>query len=200
VEIALAVWGAVLSTVLALRQVIVWWRDRPMITVDVRLSRVALGLDPEDRDPRSVVVTNEKSLQEGVSLAVGVVNHGERATQVVSVVFEGSRAETQVVAVGLPAVLEPETRLDLRVQPEWVAMQGDDLRAVGVLDALGRKHTVSTAELRELVATVDALPTRVRRYKRKEDTDPRLDAEITAFQAHDRYVLIRRDDGRTYEM
>lgn len=191
-ELILAVWGAVLATVLAIRQVLSWWNERPQLLVEAHLIRTPLSDTADSPDPRRLPVTNDKGLREGISIGFSIANGGNRSLQIVGLIFESPALQLQVLPERLPAVLEPRTRVDLVIQPERVATLGKDLQDAGALDALGNKHVLSSPNLRDIMNAVEALPTRVRKYSRKEGADERLPADVEAFQAFDRSVLIRK--------
>lgn len=192
-ELLIAAWGALLSTVLVAREVIEWRRGRARLKVSVSLARHALSVDGGE-DRRMVRVEDKRGLPVGVALRVAIANSSTRPLQVVSIFFEGPTFENQVIAEGLPAVLEPRTGLELMLQPEWAAEPS--LIAVGVLDALGSKHRISDSDLRRLVEAVGEIPVRIKDYRRKEEADTRLEPVVSAFQAFDRTVLVRKPDPR----
>lgn len=192
-EAVLAVWGAAVSTVLAVREALKWWRDRPIIDVDARLVRIALASEGATNHPRQVAIVNERGIPEGVSLGFSITNSGNQAVQIVSLFFEGPTNEVQVTPADLPAVLEPRTGVSLEVQPEWISFfNPSKLGRVGALDALGTKHAITAASLQSLTVGVAGLPTRSATYKRKNDADTLLEPMVEAFQAFDRAVIVRR--------
>lgn len=195
-ETAIAIWGAVVATVLAIREILIWRRDRPLLDVSGSVISVALPSTSDDRDSRFVIVTDHRGIEQGLFLGLGVANRGRRATQVVSAVFSDGKSEQQVAARQLPAVLEPNSRIDLVLQLEWISTHGANLVVCGVLDALGRRHHIPSAALRDLVEAVSGLPTRAQRYRRMEGADPRFDERVTAFQAFDPCVLVHLEPGR----
>jgi hypothetical protein len=194
-QTAIAVWGAVLATVLCVRELLTWRRERIKVQVKLTLATEALGSDADDPDRRLVRIEDDRGLPQGVCLLVSVANAGGTPVQIVSAYFAGEKYEHQVVPVGLPIVLEPNTGIDLRLQPEWMANEARGPKSVGVLDALGRRYPVSPEVVEPVVAAVRVLPHRVRAYKRKDGADERLDETVSAFQAFDAATLIRLPDG-----
>ena len=195
-ELALAIWGGALSSLLAVREVLVWRRDRAIVDVTAEIVTVSVPADTSDRDPRCVVVKDERGLERGLIVGLTAVNRGHRPIQILRAYFDDGKSEHQVTARGLPAVLEPGTRVELQLQPEWVATHGNALAAMGLLDGLGRKHAVVAETRDSIFRSIGMVETRVTRYRRKEGADPRMDDGVTAFQAFDPSVLIRHTTGR----
>lgn len=194
-QTAIAVWGAVLATVLCVRELITWRRERIKLQVNLALPSQALSTDADDADQRLVRTEDDRGLPRGVFLLVSAANAGGSPVQIVSVYFEGEKYEHQVVPTGLPIVLEPNTGVDLRLQPEWMVSEAIGPKSVGVLDALGRRYPVSPELVEPVVAAARALPHRVRAYRRKEGVDERLDQTVSAFQTFDPVRLIRLPHG-----
>lgn len=149
--------------------------------------------DTNERDPRCVVVEDERGLERGLLLGLTAANRGQRPIQILRAYFDDGKAEQQVTARGLPAILEPGTRVELELQLEWVATHGEGLAEMGLLDGLGRKHPVDKDSKDSIVRSTAAVGTRVRKYRRKEGADPRMDEEVTAFPTFDAVVLVRHD-------
>lgn len=160
-DLGIAIWGAIVATVLAVREIVVWRRDRALLNVEASVVSTSVPSDPGERDPRLVVVPDHRGLDRSLFLAVSVANRGHRAIQITCVLFLSDKYEQQVSARGLPAVLEPTTRLDLVLQLEWIATHGANLVGCGVRDALGRMHHVEARVLKSLVDAVAAVPTRL---------------------------------------
>ena len=191
VTVALASWGALLSTTLGGMQILVWKRDRALLDVEAVVVSTSMPSLPDQRDPRLTAVEDKRGLERGLFLNVSVINRGRRTIQIIKVFFSDDKSEQQVTPRNLPAILDPNTRVDLTLQLEWVSNYGTQLRSMGALDALGRRHPVDRDALERVVREVAAIPTRVAKYKRKEGSDPRMDDEVTAFQAYDPAVLIQ---------
>lgn len=188
-EVGLAIWGAVLSTLLFAREAFRWKAERPRLIVSCAIARFSVSEDG-DTDPRLVLEEDERGWSVGVAVRVQVANSGERSIQLVSIYIEHELNENQVIPSRLPVVLEPKTRVDFILQPEWFAEP--EIVSVGVLDALGRKHALPQDTLQRLMASVDQIATRIERYRRKENADSRLDDTVTAFQAFDHAVLVAK--------
>ena len=194
--ITLGVYGAVLSTALGIITIIKFLRERPRISVEAGpvwsaadesaethgvLVRVQRGSD---------IVTNE------VDVEFCLRNSGGQSLQITDVFVETGSTISQVRPEGLPAILAPNTSHTVRVQPEYFAprkpnhaggLEAEDVEAVGVYDALGKKHQISQGNLSELLRTCNELPLRIGRYRHKT-----TGAIISAFQIKDKATLVRK--------
>jgi hypothetical protein len=89
-----------------------------------------------------------------------------------------------VIPSGLPALLEPNTQVQVEIQKEWL----DDVAVVrlGVLDALGRIHAINPKHPASLAQRSNALPSNKREYRHRETGDV-----VKAFQVKDKAVLTK---------
>ena len=173
-ELALAIWVAVSRRMPAVRELLAWRRDRAIVDVAAKIITVSMPSDTSERDPRCVVVEDQRGLERGLLLGLTATNRGHRPIQILRAYFDDGRSEQQVTARGLPAMLEPGTRVELELQLEWVATHGEGLAAMGLLDGLGRKHAVDAVSKDSIVRSTAAIATaRARKYRRKEGADPR---------------------------
>jgi hypothetical protein len=177
-ELFLAIYGALLSTVLGVLAILKFFWERPRLLVDaVTVSASA----KEGEDTHGVLVpTNgmgSEILWESIDVEIRVRNSGGQACQIIDVFVEHARVIHHVRPSNLPAIIDPYTTLSVRVQPEYFApksvMSGGHLRdlpveAVGVSDGLGRRHEISTENLEMLMARCRALPLRTRAVRHKE--------------------------------
>jgi hypothetical protein len=195
----LAVWGAILSTIIAIRQLVSWRQERTLVDVSAGIVQYAVSVDDADDppDPRLIVVRGNGGLTFGLGLSVGVSNKGTRGVQISSVYFRDAKSEHQVSPSELPAVLEPNTRIDVMLQLEWIASLSSGNRSMGVLDALGRRHAVDTSAFGQIQDRIADLPTRNRKYRRKDGGSVDLAEEVEAFQAFDKATLVTFESGQS---
>lgn len=186
------VWGAVLSSVLALIQFGTWRLNRPRISVQCTFE-VATGIDPEGGD-EAILGTPVKVrqgpdvLDKTYFLRMQVSNSGDKGVQISSVTLESleeSRVNVhEVVPSLLPTVLEPRTAITLTVQKEFL----DSVSAVtffGVTDALGKRYGANDVSIREVVQQSWQLPSEVKWFKRRDDPA----VQVQAFPAKQRSRL-----------
>ncbi len=107
-DVVIAAWGALLATVLAIRELVAWRRDRVEFRVEFGLPLEPLPDAPDQIDPRLVRVEDERGLPQGISLSIAVANAGRRPAQVVAVYFEGELYEHTDTATDRPRA--PDTR------------------------------------------------------------------------------------------
>ncbi|MCZ7628548.1 MAG: hypothetical protein M5U19_05605 [Microthrixaceae bacterium] len=112
------------------RELLTWRHERIKVQVKLTLATEALGIDADDADRRLVRIEDDRGLPQGVCLLVSVANAGGTPCRS-SAHTAGEKYEHQVVPVGLPIVLEPNTGIDLRLQPEWMANEARGPKSVG---------------------------------------------------------------------
>ncbi len=179
VALILSIWGAALATALAAVQIWKHVRDRPDIRVEAQLSFLPIDVDA---DSKGTKIETKHGPQE-VLLTVNVVNQGLRPLQITAcVVRESNGNVTQVVPDQLPVVLEPNTRVQCHIQKEWL----DDVEVsrFGVVDALGRTHSIDENVLGKLLSQCRELPSNKKSYRRNETGEM-----VKAFQAKDKATL-----------
>jgi hypothetical protein len=199
VETAVAVYGAVLATAIAVGQFVAWLRRR--IKVGVSSDFVFEGLDaivgvddPSKRDDTRgtpvIVQRGDDELWEQALVLLIVRNEGGAPVQIVAVVVErltrdGKLQSVQVIPPPLPHVLAPHTRIEVTMQKEILDMT-DSVTFFGVVDALGRRYAPPTEQVRQTIARSWDLPTRVGNYVRRDDpTSP----PVLSYQAWDRATI-----------
>jgi hypothetical protein len=100
---ALAVWGAVLSTALAIAHFWSRWSDRPEIEVKTGWQRRALSRE-EASDARGTPSEVERDgvlLMEELLVGVTILNRGRRAVQITAVIVESvERDDLNVTLLG----------------------------------------------------------------------------------------------------
>ena len=179
VALILSIWGAALATALAVVQIWKHVQDRPQIRVEAHLSFLAIDADA---DTKGTMIQTEHGPQE-VLLTVNVVNQGLRPLQITAcVVRESNGNVVQIVPDQLPVVLEPNTRVQCHIQKEW--LDDDEVSRFGVVDALGRTHSIDQNALGKLLSQCRKLPSNKASYRHKETGEM-----VKAFQAKDKATL-----------
>ncbi len=178
----LAIWGALLSTVLGVVELLKHLGDRARILVEADLS--FRPTEPEAATKGTRVQT--KHGWQEVLLSIRMANRGRRPMQITACVVEENNGHmTQVIPDQMPVVLDPNTSLQVEIQKEW--LDEGEVTFFGVVDALGRKHGASGDALLGLLRRCRELPTNRKQYRHKETGEL-----VTAFQAKDQAVLSRR--------
>jgi len=181
-QVVLALWGAVLATVLGIIEIIKHFRDKPRIVVSADLSFRAAN---KEANSKGTLIETDHGPNE-VLLAITAANHGKQALQITACLVEEANGNLQqVIPSGLPALLEPNTQVQVEIQKEWL----DDVKVLrlGVLDALGRIHAIDPTHVAQLVQKSNALPSNRREYRHRETGDV-----VKAFQVKDKVVLTKR--------
>jgi hypothetical protein len=181
----LVFWGAALSTLLGAAQLVKYYKDKPRISVDADLIFNACGENDEVKGTK--IDLGEKGWNE-ILLWIKVVNAGAKAIQISAVLIEDGQSGslTQITGDKLPAVLEPLTSIDFDIQKEWIDKR--ELAFFGVIDALGKRYSVTQKKLSELIAKTNSLPSNKMKYKRKDDPS----VVVEAFKIKDKATFINK--------
>lgn len=173
----LAIWGASLSTVLAIKTLISTVRNKPRIKVIANLIYLSCN---EDDNTRGTKVYNDRGGWSEVLIEVKASNSGSESLQIVSVYIdeEESSSFKQIFPKNIPVVLEPRTQLQTTIQKEWI--DNSKVAELGVLDALGKRHPIDGVELEDLIGRSNALPSNKKKYRYEETGE-----EFEAFQIAD---------------
>ena len=155
-------------------------RERAQISVKASLIFYILTHEGDDTHGVKVQVQQgDDLLWKEVDVEVTIANAGLQALQIDCVFIETSTHIFQVTPSGLPVVLDPNRGSTVRVQPEFFAPSQLDLPTdtsasptqsvilVGVIDALGNKHTISSTNLASLVKSCTELPLRIYTFAHK---------------------------------
>lgn len=198
IQLILAIWGAVLSTVLAIMNVAKEYRQRPKILIDATMSFRPCSEDEDTHGVKVKVQRGHDVLLEEALVEFTVRNAGLQPIQISAVYVKVESTITQVVPSGLPVVLQPNTSVTVKIQPELIAPlkldekmpKADNLLpvevvSIGVYDALGKKHPIKKESLSKLVTSCRELPLRIGVFKHKETGNL-----VTAFQSKDQMMLI----------
>jgi hypothetical protein len=128
----LTAWGAVLSTTLAVLQVVKHFRDKPDLRVYAELNFTPVSPDEETKGRK---VATPQGLQEALIL-VRVSNAGQKPSQVAAcyVQLRGPRGASivEVITDDMPTILNPNSCAQYFLQTEWLEMV--EVRDFGVLD------------------------------------------------------------------
>jgi len=190
----IALWGAVLSTALAILQFVNWRRDRPKVSVHakMRFSPISDVEDPNIRGTPCMVERGADTLPEEMLVEFQIVNGGGKALQVSAIVVESIAGDhidiNEITPDPLPVILEPLTSIITTIQKETIDM-GSSITFIGVVDALGRRYGLEEQACKALVSRSWAAPTRVGWFRRKDDLSAPL---VRAFRMVDRSVISTR--------
>jgi hypothetical protein len=174
-DIAIAIYGAALATLIAIVQGVNALRRRVRIGVDTELTFASMN-ETERESAHGTPVLIDRNGHPGwqeVLLVLTVKNEGGVPIQVVAVVIEslspgGQLSISQFAPNGLPHVLDPGTRIQIAIQKEPIDML-DNVTFLGVTDALGRRYSSKAAEVRTTVQQSWELPTRVQKFARRDN-------------------------------
>ncbi|MFB7215402.1 helix-turn-helix domain-containing protein [Streptomyces sp. NPDC056255] len=118
------------------------------------------------------VLDDRDVLLEEALVRVTVVNVSRLPVQITAFVVEawgnGALCRFNLMPEPLPAMVEPRSRIVLRVQKEPIDYL-DAITFIGVVDGLGQRHGLLTKDVRALAADCWALPTRVFIARRRDD-------------------------------
>jgi hypothetical protein len=160
IQTIVSIYGALLSTALAVIAIIKFWREKPSILVTA--ITVVIPSD-EGEETHGVLVRARRGndfLWEEVDIEIRIRNSGAQACQITDVFVETDRLVVQIRPSGMPLILEPNTSYAVRVQPEHFApkklatdqtLTEEIVEAAGVFDGLGKKHYISKIDLAKLL-------------------------------------------------
>jgi hypothetical protein len=182
----ISIYGASLSTLLGATQVVAWARNRPRIKVDARISYAPLNKsDVKGAKGTPVYVQHgDDILLEQAIVNITVVNEGALALQISAILIEELNdrivSTKEIIAKPLPHALEPRTSITISFQKEFID-EASSITFIGVVDALGRRHAPPRERALMLIEQSWGLPTRLRKYQRRDDHTK----TVFAFQARD---------------
>lgn len=171
-ELFLAIWGATIATILAVKEILAAIRNRTDIRVAAVMTYAASteGVDTHGTLYRDMQ-TNPPAWKEA-NIEIIVKNQGEQPCQITDVLIEDEVNYVRVTPPQLPAILAPKSSIALLVQPEVVDMrlptpadgsvppQGPPVLSIGVLDGLGKFYRASDDQVTRVVTAARALPLR----------------------------------------
>lgn len=183
-----AIYGAILATLVALAQLWNWWHRRVRVKVHVRVATRPIG-EAEGETARGTAVLVRRGrdeLWEEFLVSFEVRNAGGAPVQIVAVVLEHTEGEVlhsiEIVPEPLPTVVAPATKVDFSVQKEFIDLASSVI-FFGVVDALGRRYSAHRSQITNVIEASWSAPTRVRMYQRRDDVEG---PPVKAFQMHDR--------------
>lgn len=190
----IAVYGAALSTTLALTQGFGAWRGRTKLAVAVEFfhsaGRATYGTPIRVKQDNDI-------LDESVAAQLTIRNLGGVPVQALGVVIEstdfdsGVRLTYQIAPEGFPVVLEPGTTVEGVLQKEHFDML-EECTFIGIVDGTGRRHAVPRKDAERFLTECWRLPTRVNVFSRRDDPS----VQVAAFQlAEQARLTTRRVNG-----
>lgn len=179
IKTGLAIWGAALSTVLAIKTLISAARDKPRIKISADIVFLPCG---EEGKTKGTKIYDENSGWREIRIGLKASNTGLKSLQIVSVYVVEENVSHQIFPENIPVVLEPRTQVESTIQKEW--LDNSHVIELGVLDALGKRHAIDTNELEGIIVRSNALPSNKKKYRHKETKE-----EVEAFQVADKTSL-----------
>lgn len=195
-ELILGIYGAILSTCLAILTIAKFLRERPKISVDARPVSMTASKGEDTHGVLVQVTHGHDTLWEEHDIEICVRNSGAQACQISDVFVETPTVVHQVRPTGLPVVLDPNMSHSVRVQPEYFApkrlslegsLENETVQAVGILDGLGKKHAISPDNLVALIDKCTTLPVRTSVYRHKQTGN-----KVVAFQVRDPSTMVSK--------
>ena len=168
IQMWLAIWGAGISSALALLKLYEFFHDRPRLTLIVNLVYSPAKEDEETYGVKVQLKSGPDLLWNEARIKFTIMNSGNKAIQVVSIFVEEKKSITQITPPSLPVVLQSNMQVTVDVQPEF--FHGEVVSA-GVYDELGKQHRLPKKPFYSLIKEIGSLPLRVGKYKHKETGD-----------------------------
>ncbi|MBF6173425.1 hypothetical protein [Nocardia blacklockiae] len=177
----IALYGGILSTFLAVLQFASWSRARPKLSVG--LSFLYESNDDSKGTPVRVR-RGEDIFDDHVLLKFTIRNSGSQGIQVVAIVIEDTNtfvSISEIVSNPLATVVEPMTSIEVTVQKEFLDMCTSPT-FIGIVDGLGRRHSVPRSQAEEVIKKSWSMPTRAQQYRRRDNPEA---PPVWAFQSQD---------------
>lgn len=193
---AVAIYGAGLSTAIALTQGVSAWRRSTKVSVSAEMA-YSTGNSPYGT-PIAVQRGNDV-VEETATINFTIRNLGGNPVQVLGLLLETLVKSSQtlqtreVTPSGLPIVLEPGTTIQADLQKEHLDLL-ESCTFIGVVDGSGRRHRVNPERAAALLRECWRLPTRVDVYHRRDDPEDR----VVAFSLGDSAKLTSRPATRPF--
>src|ERR1039457_5407167 len=121
VQMIFAIYGAALSTGLAVLTALKFLREKPRISVEATLVNASSSEGEKTHGILHRVKRGDDLVWEEVDVEIIVRNSGALACQISDVFIETASAILQVRPNGLPVILDPNTSCSVRIQPEFLA-------------------------------------------------------------------------------
>jgi hypothetical protein len=181
IELILALWGAVISTILAIIKIISFVNDRPRIKVSVDFS---FSTYKEGNEIRGTLMEDEKRGTLEILLNFTVINSGKKPIQITGIIIKYNNSKyCQVIPRNFPVVLDPLSSIEAEIQKEWI--DKEDVVFIGVVDALGRKYPIKKDNLNNILVQSASLPSNKKMYRNKKSGEI-----VYAFKINDNGKLI----------
>lgn len=191
---AVAIYGAGLSTALALTQGFGAWRRRTKVSVS---AEVIYSAGASSYGTPVQVRHGDDVLTESVEVSFLIRNLGGSPVQVIGLLLESLTADEQTLQThqiapkGIPVVMEPGTTIEARLQKEQIDLL-ESCTFVGIVDGTGRRHAMPRESAAAFIEKCWRLPTRVGVYQRRDDPSER----VAAFQLRDAAQFTSRPSRR----
>ncbi|MEJ2611365.1 MAG: hypothetical protein P8179_15105 [Candidatus Thiodiazotropha sp.] len=190
-KLLLSAWGAIIATVLGIIKIYEFRKEKPKISIDAEIFYSPCNKEDDTYGVKIELQRGPDLLWHQALVQFTIRNSGNKPIQVISVFCETAKQVTQITTPELPVVLDPNTQQQLNLQPEFFS---GEQKKIGILDALGEKHTIKLKQFNALKSEVGNLPLRIKNYKHKEKGH-----EVEAFQtfAQDRVHVLPLKDKNT---
>ena len=114
-QVVLALWGAILATVLGIIELLKHLRDKLRIVATADLSCIARG---KEADSKGALFETNHGPNE-LLLAITAANHGKQAFHITACLFDEMNGNLQhMIPSGLLALLKPSTQVQVEIQRE----------------------------------------------------------------------------------
>lgn len=174
-EFLLSLWGAVLSTLLALGALANAMRARPILSVKAQISEKSASDEPQFIVFEKPAGPYGETYPVEICAQFTVTNSGEKDIWLNAVFVETASHVKLVRPNGLPQVILARSFLEIEVQKELFddidltleERKMSEVVAAGVIDALGKRHSISKSNLSSLLKDSFEAPTSMSVYRRK---------------------------------
>ena len=187
VTMIVSVWGASLSTILAMLTFFDRTRARPIVRTFVFLTS-RRALEKPEFITALVRINPREDWEERREFYVEfrAENHGTKPISLHHIYIDTPKNLFYVTPEGLPVVLEAQSRAVIMVQKEFfddmdistLERRSPAILEIGFVDGLDRRYAVPRRQLGNLLARSLELPTGQAVYKRKDDSG----SKVLAFQ------------------
>ena len=190
-KLLLSAWGAIVASILGIIKIYEFRKEKPNILIDAEVFYSPCNKEDNTYGVKVELQRGPDLLWNQALVKFTIRNSGNKPIQIISVFCEKAKQVTQITTPELPVVLDPNTQQQLDLQPEFFS---GELNKIGVLDALGERHTIELTQFNALTSEVRDLPLRIKKYKNKEKGH-----EVEAFQtfAQDRVHVLPLKDKNT---
>lgn len=175
-ELGLSLWGAILSTLLAIATLASALRARPIVKVAAKLSEKEASDNPTFVSVEKPVGPYGDIRSVEIFVEFLVRNAGEKDIWLNGIFVETDLHVNIVRPTGLPQVLLARTSLEIEVQKELFdsidlttgARKPAAVVSTGVIDSLGKRYPIPGSDLACLLKACLDAPTTMSLFKRKD--------------------------------